>query len=162
MSARNDGEKGRKHLFLPTYEVQRSSAGEDDQCARLGVVLRRAAHLRQDLETKKIAHIPAGHLRQQKTGGPGAPGDCPCISPHACTHRPDLWHRAAPTISRERLHHQRHRHFLWSKSIRILSGDRRSGSAWFLFSRINISTIDPVPSEVPGSSRGVYTQRPRK
>ena len=51
---------------------------------------------------------------------------------------------------RRRLHHQRHRHFLWSKSIRILSGDRRSGSARFLFSRINISTIDPVPSGSTG------------
>ena len=51
---------------------------------------------------------------------------------------------------RRRLHHQRHRHFLWSKAIRILSGDRRSGSAKFLFSRINISTIDPVPSGSTG------------
>ena len=101
MSARNDGEKGRKRSFLPTCEVQRSRAGEDDQSARLGVVLRRAAHLRQDLEEKKCPQIPAGHLRCQKRGGLGAPGDCPCVSPHAHTHRPDLQHRAAPTISRE-------------------------------------------------------------
>ena len=101
MSARNDGEKGRKHSFLPTCEVQRSSAGEDDQCARLGAHLRRAAHLRHDLETKNFAHIPAGHLRQHKRSGLGAPGDFPCVSPHARTHRPHLQHIAAPTISRE-------------------------------------------------------------
>ena len=51
---------------------------------------------------------------------------------------------------RRHAHHERRRHFLWSKAVRILSGDRRSGSARFLFSRINISTIDPVPSGSTG------------
>ena len=44
-------------------------------------------------------------------------------------------------------HHQRHRHFLCSKAVRILSGDIRAGSTRFLFPLINISTIGPVPSE---------------
>jgi hypothetical protein len=51
---------------------------------------------------------------------------------------------------RRHAHHERRRHFLWSKAVRILSGDRRSGSARFLFSLINISTIGPVPSESTG------------
>ena len=101
MSARNDGEKGRKHSFLPTCEVQRSRAGEDDQSARLRACLGSAHNLRQELEEKKLTHIPAGHLQQHKIGEPGPPGDFPCVSPHACTYRSDLRHRAAPTISRE-------------------------------------------------------------
>ena len=48
---------------------------------------------------------------------------------------------------RRHAHHERHRHFLYSKAVRILSGDIRAGSTQFLFSLINISTIGPVPSE---------------
>ena len=51
---------------------------------------------------------------------------------------------------RRHAHHERHRHFLCSKAVRILSGDIWAGSTQFLFSRINISTIGPVPSESTG------------
>ena len=51
---------------------------------------------------------------------------------------------------RRHAHHERHRHFLCSKVVRILSGDIWAGSTRFLFSRINISTIGPVPSESTG------------
>ena len=51
---------------------------------------------------------------------------------------------------RRHAHHERHRHFLCSKAVRILSGDIRAGSTWFLFSLINISTIGLVPSESTG------------
>ena len=51
---------------------------------------------------------------------------------------------------RRHAHHERHRHFLCSKAVRILTGDIRAGSTRFLFSRINISTIGLVPSESTG------------
>ena len=51
---------------------------------------------------------------------------------------------------RRHAHHERHRHFLCSKAVRILTGDIRTGGTRFLFSRINISTIGPVPSESTG------------
>ena len=51
---------------------------------------------------------------------------------------------------RRHAHHERHRHFLCSKAVRILSGDIWAGSTWFLFSLINISTIGLVPSESTG------------